>query len=108
MPNEYPEAHKKIHMEGLILGINTLYIYKLFKLFPVVGKGLKRHLQDSEAALELRLSITQSHNYAHKSTRLHEQGVKTMKQEEKTQRYFLRLRHTKLLKTHSIGKKHQL
>ncbi len=31
-------------MEGLILGVNTLYrLFCFFKLFPMVGKGLKQH-----------------------------------------------------------------
>ncbi len=33
----------RIYMGGLILGINTLYrLYCFCKLFPMVGKGLKR------------------------------------------------------------------
>ncbi len=31
----------QIYMVGLILGVNTLYrLFCLFKLFPMVGKGL--------------------------------------------------------------------
>ncbi len=36
-------SHKpiRIYMEGLILGVNTLYrLFCFFKLFPMVGKGL--------------------------------------------------------------------
>ncbi len=36
-------SHKpiRIYMVGLILGVNTLYrLFCLFKLFPMVGKGL--------------------------------------------------------------------
>ncbi len=36
-------SHKPIgiYMEGLILGVNTLYrLFCFFKLFPTVGKGL--------------------------------------------------------------------
>ncbi len=43
--NSDREYHKPIriyrYVEGLILGINTLYmLFYFFKLFPVVGKGL--------------------------------------------------------------------
>ncbi len=37
-------SHKPImiHMGGLVLGVNTLYrLFCFFKLFPMVGKGLK-------------------------------------------------------------------
>ncbi len=37
-------SHKpiRIYMEGLILGVNTLYrLFCFFKLFTMVGKGLK-------------------------------------------------------------------
>ncbi len=37
-------SHKpiRIYLRGLILGVNTLYrLFCSFKLFPMVGKGLK-------------------------------------------------------------------
>ncbi len=37
-------SHKpiRVYMGGLILGVNTLYrLFCFFKLFPMVGKGLK-------------------------------------------------------------------
>ncbi len=40
MRHELPFAHKNLY-GGLILGTNTLYRLFCFKLFPMVGRGLK-------------------------------------------------------------------
>ncbi len=42
-------SHKPIiiYMGGLIVGVNTLYrLFCFFKLFPIVGKGLKGGVHD--------------------------------------------------------------
>ncbi len=48
----------RIYTGGLILGVNTLYrLFCFFKLFPMVGKGLKGHGHDVRVRIFFRILI---------------------------------------------------
>ncbi len=70
-------SHKPIrmYMGGLILGVNTLYrLFCFFKLFPMVGKGLRYHCQPKPklGAIATKLqtfTALLSHDSVHRKSR---------------------------------------